>query len=352
MDENNKLPDYIKYTVAYADSVGIKTGRLLVKAPNPTANPPVYTREPIKVRIEYDKDAVSNSDINEQDGNVTYDLAFEITYGQATENAKPPRVAADFGEDDWDDIVASYEDGDPEGTLDQAMKDGVTKPVGLDMDHDGEADTTAYVRIANLSTPEACSGANFSQTACGFVIEFTGLIGSHSMSSNGSVGGWEASDMRAYLNSGVYGNTDYTGIGIIDALPDDLKNSIISTKVVSGYENGGASHGNYITNDRIYLLDAKEVYGDSANGQPLSALSYERQLDYYAYRGASLSNLTPARKKYLGSSSYSAWWLRSARTLYAYDFFDVADTGRLANSNAGYGYGVSPAFRIGEKKSN
>ena len=317
---------------------------MLPKAPDLTSTPPVYTREPIRVRIEYDKDLVTNSDLSSE--SVTYDLAFEITYGQATDKAKPARVVADFGNGDWDDIIASYEDGDPEGTLEQAMKDGVTKPVGLDTNFDGEPDKTAYVRIANLSTPDECKNANFSQTSCGFVLEFVGIYEGHSMSSNGSVGGWAASEARAYLNGQLYNytSTDYTGIGIIDMIDGDLKDLIIPTKVLSGYENGGS--GNYVTTDRLYLLDPREIYGTSVSGQPFSTYSYERQLDYYAYMGTSLSNLQPARKKYYGSSSYSAWWLRSARTLFAYDFFDVADTGRLANSNAGYGYGLSPAFRI------
>ena len=81
MSNENKLPSYIKYSVTYDDGIDIALNQMLPKA---TTTP---TKETYKVRIEYDKELVENSDVNNQADNLTYDLAFSVTYGQATNNA-------------------------------------------------------------------------------------------------------------------------------------------------------------------------------------------------------------------------------------------------------------------------
>ena len=84
-DPNNRVvPTYLKYEVTYADGSAIAIGNKLAKAPNPTAVPPVYTTKTYKIRVEYDKDAVTNADINNQVGNVTHEFSFKVDYGQAT----------------------------------------------------------------------------------------------------------------------------------------------------------------------------------------------------------------------------------------------------------------------------
>ena len=103
------------------------------------------------------------------------------------------------------------------------------------------------VRVANNTTPDECSGTDFSETACGFVIEFVDILENRTMNSTKSnIGGWPASELRTYLNGDFYNN-----------LPEDLKNVIIETKVISGY--GYSESVNFTSNDRIYLLSAHEV---------------------------------------------------------------------------------------------
>ena len=104
------------------------------------------------------------------------------------------------------------------------------------------------VRIANTTTPSECSTTGFSQTACGFVIEFEDGITTRLMNSTRTnVGGWPASEMYSYLNIDLY-----------NMLPTDLKRTIIDTTVVSSY--GSSDSNNFTSTDKLYLLAPKEIY--------------------------------------------------------------------------------------------
>jgi hypothetical protein len=94
--------------------------------------------------------------------------------------------------------------------------------------------------------------------------------------------------MRAYLNSTTYAyeNTDYSTSGIYNALPSDLRNKIIETKVVSGHNNNDTE--NFTTTDKIYLFSTKEVWGKEGTSNVITRDSAEtetRQLDYYKAKG-------------------------------------------------------------------
>ena len=342
MDNENKLPPYIKYTVAYADGVKIKTGRLLPKAPDLTSTPKVLTREPIKVRVAYDRDVVTNSDVNSQAAPVTYNLSFEITYGQATAGAKPARVIANFATDSFESIADCYGDGDPSGTLKTAMDNGTTRAIGLDMDQDGEVDTTANIRIANMSRPAVCDSAGFSQSSCGLVIEFADVIATHRMNpydqganvdGDGNKGGWYYSEMRDYVNDDIY-----------NALPEDLRNAIIPTEVVSGY--GSKDSENLTSTDNLYLLSLHEVLEDT-DGNPNDGPSYydkaynqTRQLDVYK------ANTNASRIKQNLNEINSVWSLRTASIYRWHMFFLVSSNGGTDSDLVTTEYGVSPAFRL------
>ena len=140
---------------------------------------------------------------------------------------------------------------------------------------------THTIRVANTSTPAECSTAGFSQTACGFVLEFANIITSRNMNStNTNAGGWPATSMRTYVNNDIY-----------NALPSELKNGIIDTYVVSGH---GPSHSaNFTSTDKIYLLSTKEVWGKEGTSNVINydtTDAYTRQLDYYKAQGVTTSN--------------------------------------------------------------
>ena len=143
-----------------------------------------------------------------------------------------------FSDDSWSTIIANIKAG-----RGSDYKIGDTKTISMG------TYGTHTLRIANTSTPSECSTSGFSQTACGFVVEFADIITNHKMNdTTTNVGGWPASGMRAFVNNDIY-----------NALPSDLKNGIINTTVVSGH---GSTSGetNFTSTDKVYLLSPVEIY--------------------------------------------------------------------------------------------
>ena len=326
------LPDYLKYTVTYSDGVALEPNHQLLH----------NTTEKYKVRIEYRTDI----ELNQLPAtNQTLSLQFTVTYRQATDDA----VAVDhsFNGHSWETIINNVRSGNISN-----YNVGDTKTV--DMGTFG----THTLRIANKSTPEECSTEGFSQTACGFVLEFADIITTHRMNpytsgdanldgstvnGTGNKGGWEYSDMRAFLNSTTYANEsiDYSTTGIYSSLPEVLRNAIIDTRVVSGH--GSVDTTNYTTIDKLYLLSRREVW--NYTGTYDTASSQTRQMDYYASQGVTTSSYSGAIKQ--NNSSDAVWWLRSALSTSTAGFYFVGP-GANPNSNyADYTREVSPAFRIG-----
>ena len=224
-----------------------------------------------------------------------------------------------FANDDWATIAAAAKSGKYEGKYNV----GDTKEVDL-----GSLGKHT-VRIANTSTPAECSQEGFSQTACGFVLEFADIITRHVMkSTDTNVGGWPASSMRSYLSTDIY-----------NALPADLQSAIMDTKVVSGH--GRSDSANFTSTDKLYLLEPKEVDGYNT----ATVYRATRQLDYYSAQGVPTSNRSGAIKQINGSNS--KWWLRAATFNSTISFNHVDSIGSLIdNESAAFAYGVSPAFRI------
>ena len=197
---------------------------------------------------------------------------------------------------------------------------GDTKSVDL-----GEFGTHT-VRIANIS---ACESET-SETACGFVVEFAGVITNQNMNETATnIGGWSASEGRKYINT-----------TILNALPSNLQKVIVDTKVISGH---GSTEGetNFISTDKLYLLSTKEVWGTAKN----DTLDIEtKQLDYYKNLGVTLSNYSGAIKQYNENDSY--WWLRSSCGNHSIDFSTVFSTGIWDDYSSHRITGFSPAFRI------
>ena len=203
------------------------------------------------------------------------------------------------------------------------------------------------IRITNMSKPSECSSPEFSQTACGYVFEFERIITTHLMNTytqNGNVngdgnrGGWEYSSIRTYLNNEIY-----------NAFPDELKNIIIDTKVVSGH--GSKDTANIVTTDKLYLLSTHEVWED-VDGDENDGISYydtayynTRQLDYYKNLNTNSSSFSGARKR--DKVIFNIWWLRSSYYMNEYNYYRVLAGGNTSIGWPTYENGISPAFRIG-----
>ena len=234
--------------------------------------------------------------------------------------------APDFATDSWSTIIANVKAGNG-----SEYAIGSTKEVNL-----GSTYGTHTLRIANTSRPSECSGTGFSQTACGFVLEFADIITDHVMNdTNTNVGGWPATSMRTFVNNDIY-----------NAIPSEIKNAIIDTTVVSGHGNT-SGETNFTSTDKLYLLSTAEVWsqGSSNTISTDTARDVTRQLDYYKNLGTSTSNYSGAIKKNGTSDSY--WWLRAASSNSTGNFLRVNYGGDWNNSSADNAYGVAPAFRLG-----
>ena len=238
-----------------------------------------------------------------------------------------------FTTDSWATIASNIQSGNA-----SRYKVGEEKEVEMDIDDDGIIESYT-VRVANNSTPSECSTEGFSQTACGFVVEFVDIVEQRAMNSSATnVGGWPATEMRTYLNG-----------EFLAKLPSDLQNVIADTTVISGH---GSTSGetNFTSTDKIYLLSTREVWVDGSSNTVSSkdtAYSTTRQLDYYDNKGVTTNNFREAIKKYNGTADY--WWLRSAKnSSFKESFLCVDSDGDFDYDNANErGIGLAPAFRIG-----
>ena len=234
-------------------------------------------------------------------------------------------VPTQFEKDSWTAIVANVK-----ANKISQYNVGDTKTV--DMGTYG----THTLRIANTSTPSECSRAGFSQTACGFVLEFADIITTHNMNStNTNVGGWPATSMRTFVNNDIY-----------NAIPSEIKNAIIDTTVVSGHGNT-SGETNFTSTDKLYLLSTAEVWsqGSSNTISNDTARDVTRQLDYYKNLGPSTSNYSGAIKK--NGTSVDDWWLRAAYSYTTRHFLYVNNSGGWPGDSAIGTRGVAPAFRLG-----
>ena len=277
---------------------------------------------PLKVVVRY-KDDITAADLPSSDQ--TLSLSMTLTYVQADSSANEVKIVLPFSEHSWEEIITNVKAG-----LGKYYQVGDTKTI--DMGSFG----THTLRIANTSTPDECATDGFSQTACGFVLEFADIIPTRRMNStNTNVGGWPATLMRTYVNNDIY-----------NALPSELKNGIIDTYVVSGH--GKNDPANFTSTDKLYLLSTKEVWGKEGTSNVINndtIDAYTRQLDYYKEKGVTTSNYGGAKKQYNGLNT--VWWLRAANSNNSLSFYNVNTSGDWNNSYAYNTYGVAPAFRIG-----
>ena len=234
--------------------------------------------------------------------------------------------APDFATDSWEAIIANVKAG-----YGSEYKVGSTKEVNL-----GTTYGTHTLRVANTSTPSECSTTGFSQSACGFVLEFADIITTHNMNDTyTNVGGWPASKMYTFVNTDIY-----------NALPSDLRNAIIDTTVVSGHGPDDAE--NFTSTDKLYLLAPGEILSDWKTNSEASydtAKDLTRTLDYYTAQGVTTSNRSGAIKK--NGTSDAIWWLRAANSRYTYIFLGVNSNGNYHSGDANDTNGVAPAFRLG-----
>ena len=227
-----------------------------------------------------------------------------------------------FATDSWKTIITAVKENN-------ISKYNIGDTKEIDMGTYG----THTLRIANTSTPSECSTAGFSQTACGFVLEFADIITTHKMNdTTTNVGGWPVTSMRTFVNNDIY-----------NAIPSEIKNAIIDTTVVSGH-GSTSGEANFTSTDKLYLLEPKEIYTNFSSSWD-TAKDLTRTLDYYTAQGVTTSNSSGAIKK--NGTTASDWWLRSAYFNGTSNFLIMDSGGDYGAINASNTLGVAPAFRLG-----
>jgi len=296
---------YLEYTVMYQNGANITKYDLLSAGKS----------QKLEVFLKY-KDDISAEDLaNSQDENLT--LSFTTNYIQADSNAQTV-TAPSFSDSSWETIIKNVKNGDT-----SSYHVGDIKTINL-----GSLGTHT-LRIANMSTPAECSTNGFSQTACGFVVEFTESLGTHFMnSSSTNSGSWPTSEMRTYIQNSIY-----------PLLQSEMHDNIIDTMTVSGHGSGEST--NYVSNDYLYLFSPKEIWGESTSND--SAQNLTRQLDYYQMKGVTSTNYSAVIK----DSSCKGWYLRTPVSYTTFGFWHVSQNGDAQATGATIDYCIIPAFRIG-----
>lgn len=200
------------------------------------------------------------------------------------------------------------------------------------------------VRIANKTTGDHCgdNDTEYSQTACGFVVEFVDIITTMKIrDTNTNVSGYPATLVYDYLKNTLYSQ-----------LPSDLQTVVKTTRVISG--DGSNDSTNFTTTDKLYLLSSEEVYGIDDGGNHFYDTAYgtSHQLEYYSNNGVTYStnswsgrNLDKAVKQYNSSNRW--WWLRSTTSGNNPNFHLINSDGSWNKYFDNDSVGVAPAFRIG-----
>ena len=146
----------------------------------------------------------------------------------------------------------------------------------------------------NTSTEDYCSNASYSQTACGFVVEFMDLPAKKGMlpsTETTNTLGYGQSTLRSYMNETLY-----------PTLPEDLRGVITPTRVISGHNSSQSS--NVTTNDYLYAPAPIELGVNKPTQDSINGLT--KKFDLYAKN----SSDDTLRIKYYKSNA-NAYWTRS-----------------------------------------
>ena len=215
--------------------------------------------------------------------------------------------------DSWDTIIGNsnyatdYKVGDTK-LLDLGSKGQVYMEL-VAMDTDVKADSSGNARMTWLSKS---------------IIETHNMNASSKTSGSDTgltAGGWENTDMRAYLKSTIK-----------PLIPEVVRNAIVEvTKISSVYTGGALVKDGQTTTDDVWIPSVHEIFNNT-NCETTGAV--------YSTKFNSSAN----RIKYNASGSANNWWLRSANN--ASNFRYVDNNGSENDNSASSAYGLVLGFCI------
>ena len=204
------------------------------------------------------------------------------------------------------------------------------KAVAEDIASKGEASQTLEYRIIGINHDDLADGTG--KAGLTFLTTSTD-ISSRMNAMKTSDGGWEASELRAKMNSGEIWNL----------MPADFQSKVKSVRKLTNNVGGGNANKNAAvtaTSDKLFLLSYSEIVPTShwASDYPWSS---SEGTQYEAFKGKVMNSYSdnPA----IASGSY--WWERSVRPDHSTFFLRVHAGGDPAISdNATVSNCVRPAW--------
>ena len=245
-------------------------------------------------------------------------------------------IAAAGSEDAAIEVAKRYNLCTPDGTLDGTQVKSVTLSDG----------TQTAVQIAGFAHDDKTSGGK-----AGITFIFGESIAEAPMNTTDTnAGGWEGSQMRAYLNS--------DGMAL---LPDELSSVVVPVdKLSNNVGETETTSSVTVTSDSLWLFSLPELGGNVpedriGDGYGLYEDIYVRVFDaagfqYKLFRdaGASMSNSDNAILVKTQTDTYSFWWLRTSDSRDSYNFLRVDQHGYVpaGGDAADFQRGVVPGFCI------
>lgn len=243
----------------------------------------------------------------------------------------------------WDELAQISDEigaaGDEAAAIEVAKKYNLCTP-------EGKLDGTQVKLVTltnNMTVPVQIVGfAHDDKTAggkAGITFMFGDAIAEAPMNqTDTNAGGWEASQMRAYLNG--------DGMAL---LPEDLKKVVAPVdKLTNNVGETQDVSAVTTTSDSLWLLSAAELcgsidwYSDPSYNAVLNAEGFEYQL--FRDTAVDSSNANDILVKNYQNSQYS-WWERSPRPFLSGYFQGVISVGYPGNHGyASYSNGVVPGF--------
>ena len=189
---------------------------------------------------------------------------------------------------------------------------------------------TLVYRIIGINHDDLADGTG--KAGLTFLTTSTG-INSRINATNTNAGGWEASELRAKMNSGEIWNL----------MPSDFQSKVKSVRKLTNNVGGGSANKDAAvtaTADKLFLLSYSEIVPTSywASSYPWSSSEGSQ---YEAFKGKVTNSYNSNSAIAIGHP----WWERSVNPNTSTSFLIVGSYGDPSgNSNATTSYCVCPAF--------
>lgn len=169
-------------------------------------------------------------------------------------------------------------------------------------------------------------------------------------SSNTNSGGWKGCDLRYDVLGSTNSNNNDAGTTtatspvsgtLMAALPSDLRAVMKPMNIYTDNTGGGSNTASYVTKsvDYLPLLAEYEIFGTRSYANSAEQ-NYQAQYQYYK------NGNSKVKYRHSSTSSTARWWERSPYYNGSNGFCVVGTSGGASNLNAGYSFGLAPAFRV------